>query len=283
MKKNWLLFFWIVWFLLFSVCSATSWWIELSSFLYRTPRPRIPVPWNDSICKEGESLKNLFDLFQENWIFFYRYYINPWQWKNVWLLKDYAKKEQNINYLKKAVFPYVDDKLINEWNSISLYCTGWDFIYQAWVFDVTWTIIVENKEGIYNVTWEIEEERKLNYKEIYISLDEVSDKIVRNLPYASWNNLFIGCEDDSKNRLYRNWRHRNVGVSEAIMIPQYRRYIDSYTWKSSESQQELSQYEWKKINVRFYLSPWYLKKDYKLGANCENIWMLQINVKVEQQ
>ena len=56
-------------------------------------------------------------------------------------------------------------------------------------------------------------------------------------------------------------------------------FIDGYNWKPRNIEQELLQYKWKEISIRFYLLPEYIKKDYEPEVPCENIWMLGYKVK----
>ena len=273
MKKIWLLL-WIS-VLLISVCSATTWFVQLSEFLYwQTPNITISLPGDDYKCLEAEKIIKLFDTLSEHAFFVYKYYPNPWEWKNVDILRKYAEENESYNNLTKAIYPYVNDKLINKWDSVSLYCEDSDYLYEAWAFDVTWIIVVEDKIGHYTrpIDWGTQNV-DYQYKEVFITLDSLSDEKVKYLPYVKWNKIFIWCEDDTKNRLNWNWRYNNTYHVTSKW------FIDSYNWKPRNIEQELLQYKWKEISIRFYLFPGYIKKDYEPEVPCENIWMLGYKVK----
>ena len=274
MKKIWLLFIWTL-ICILSECYATTRYIPIYDFLYWQVQDKtILSPWNDFKCLEANKLIKLFDTLSNHSFFLYNYYPNPWEWENVEILKKYAEENESNNNLTKAIYPYVNDKLINKWDSVSLYCENSDYLYEAWAFDVTWTIFVEDKIGNYTrpIDWG-SEDIELKYQEVYIMLNNVSDEKIKDLPYVKWNKLFIWCEDDTKNRLYWNWRYNNTYYQAS------KRYIDSYYWKSRHPENELSQYKWKEISIRFYLFPEYIKKDYEPEVPCENIWMLDYKVK----
>ena len=232
---------------------------------------------NEEFCERWIILNKIFEFLKKNWFLDVK---NMWFGEYFEWLVNFSKKDKTDNFKTRSIFPYVNNSFLKDWKWFNFLCSWNNLVYIAWWFETKWTIEIDSWYSIYleNQSTSSQNLKPINYSKIYMKLDNYDN----NFPFIDNWRLFIWCIQDIDYSNYLHYIKSNIIWNKIIyeMESVHLRIYKSINWIAKPQDiknQNIWKYkDWDKINIRFYIDPWFIPRFTSL--ECENPWMLKYEI-----